>query len=115
LEDLVDLEARQNHNPVAMLIHQLDLEHDEMVLRLVREDALYSEDEDDGDDDEKGKSRFQNVRVSLNETAHGNAKALFAKYRASKEKSKKTMEQNAKALDAAEENAKRQMLEAQKK
>ncbi|OEU20848.1 DUF814-domain-containing protein [Fragilariopsis cylindrus CCMP1102] len=114
LEDLVDLEARQNHNPVAMLIHQLDLEHDEMVLRLVRVDALYSEDEDDGDDDEKGKSRFQNVRVSLNETAHGNAKALFAKYRASKEKSKKTMEQNAKALDAAEENAKRQMLEAQK-
>ena len=114
LEDLVDLEARQNHNPVAMLIHQLDLEHDEMVLRLVREDAHYSEDEDDGDDDEKGKSRFQNVRVSLNETAHGNAKALFAKYRASKEKSKKTMEQNAKALDAAEENAKRQMLEAQK-
>jgi len=108
LEDLVELEARQNHNPVAMLIHKLDLENDQMVLRLLREDAIY-DDEEESDD----KSKFRHVTVALNETAHGNAKALFAKYRASKEKSKKTTEANAKALEAAEETAKRQMLEAQ--
>ena len=108
LEDLVELEARQNHNPVAMLIHKLDLEHDQMVMRLLREDAIYSD-----ESDENGKPRFQDVTVSLLETAHGNAKAMFAKYRASKEKSKKTTEANAKALEAAEETAKRQMLEAQ--
>jgi len=107
LEDLVELEARQNHNPVAMLIHKLDLENDQMVMRLQREDAY------DDDDEETDKARFLDVTVSLNETAHGNAKAMFAKYRASKEKSKKTTEANAKALEAAEETAKRQMLEAQ--
>jgi predicted ribosome quality control (RQC) complex YloA/Tae2 family protein len=108
LEDLVDLEARQNLNPVAMLIHKLDLEHDQMVMRLFREDVIHSD-----ESDENGKPRFQDVTVSLHETAHGNAKAMFAKYRASKEKSKKTTEANAKALEAAEETAKRQMLEAQ--
>ena len=109
LEDLVELEARQNHNPVAMLIHKLDLENDQMVMRLLREDAIYDNDGEDNDD----QSRFRNVTVSLNETAHGNAKAMFAKYRASKEKSKKTTEANAKALEAAEETARRQMQEAQ--
>jgi len=108
LEDLVELEARQNDNPVAKLIHTLDLENDQMVMRLLREDAIY-----DVDGDENDKTRFLDVTVSLHETAHGNAKTLFTKYRASKEKSKKTTEANAKALDAAEENAKRQMLEAQ--
>jgi len=111
LEDLVELEARQNHNPVAMLIHKLDLENDRMVMRLLREDAIY--DEDDGSDDDNGKTRYRDVTVSLNETAHGNAQAMFTKYRASKDKSKKTTEANAKALEAAEETAKRQMLEAQ--
>ena len=110
LEDLVELEARQNHNPVAMLIHKLDLENDQMVLRLLQEDVIY-----DGDEENEGKNkpRTLDVTVALNETAHGNAKAMFAKYRASKEKSKKTTEANVKALEAAEETAKRQMLEAQ--
>eukprot|EP00535_Pseudo-nitzschia_heimii_P001273 CAMPEP_0197180028 /NCGR_PEP_ID=MMETSP1423-20130617/4791_1 /TAXON_ID=476441 /ORGANISM="Pseudo-nitzschia heimii, Strain UNC1101" /LENGTH=1275 /DNA_ID=CAMNT_0042630047 /DNA_START=123 /DNA_END=3950 /DNA_ORIENTATION=+ len=108
LEDLVELEARQNHNPVAMLIHKLDLENDQMVMRLLREDAMYSDEYDESD-----KSRFRDVRISLNDTAHGNAKAMFAKYRASKEKSKKTTEANTKALEAAEETAKRQMQDAQ--
>jgi len=106
LEDLVELEARQNHNPVAILIHKLDLENDQMVMRLQREGAYDDEEETD-------KPWFLDVTVSLNETAHGNAKAMFAKYRASKEKSKKTTEANAKALEAAEETANRQMLEAQ--
>lgn len=107
LEDLVELEARQNHNPVAMLIHKLDLDNDQMVMRLLREDAIYSD-----ENDESSKPRFLDVTVSLTETAHGNAKAMFARYRASKDKSKKTTEANAKALVAAEETAKRQMLEA---
>jgi predicted ribosome quality control (RQC) complex YloA/Tae2 family protein len=113
LEDLVDLEKTQNQNPVALLIHKLDLEHDQMVLRLIREDALY---EDDVEREDVGSNpRYRDVTVSLNETAHGNATQLFAKYRASKEKSQKTIEASAKALEAAEENAKRQLMEVQKK
>ena len=116
LEDLVDIEKHQNHNPVAILIHKLDLENDQIVLRLVREDAHFSQCEENYDENNgNNKFRFRNVTISLSETAHGNAKALFAKYRSSKEKSKKTIEANAKALEAAEETAKRQMLEAQNK
>jgi predicted ribosome quality control (RQC) complex YloA/Tae2 family protein len=111
LEDLVELEKTQNHNPVAMLIHKLDLEHDQMILRLTREDLLYQEE----NNHEENSPRFRDVTVSLNETAHGNATALFAKYRASKEKSKKTVEASATALEAAEDNAKRQMMAAQTK
>ncbi|KAG7336819.1 fibronectin-binding protein [Nitzschia inconspicua] len=114
LEDLVELEKSQNHNPVALLIHKLDLEHDQMVLRLTTEDVLYEESDND-DEKEVKPLPFRDVTVSLNETAHGNATALFAKYRASKEKSQKTIEASAKALEAAEENAKKQLMEAQSK
>lgn len=110
LEDLVQIEKYQNQNPVAMLIHKLDLERDAMVLRLVKEEALY---DDDDDEDEEGRSL--DITISLKDTAHGNASTLFARYRASKEKSKKTIEASAKALEAAEESAQRQLLEAQKR
>ncbi|CAJ1942040.1 unnamed protein product [Cylindrotheca closterium] len=116
LEDLVQIEKVQNQNPVAMLIHKLQLEQDAMVLRLAREGVMYEaagdDDDDDGNDDQKD-AKTLDVTVSLKETAHANASALFAKYRASKEKSQKTIEASAKALEAAEENAQRQLLEAQ--
>jgi predicted ribosome quality control (RQC) complex YloA/Tae2 family protein len=109
LEDLVQIEKVQNQNPVAMLIHKLDLEQDAIVLRLPTEEAMFEEnDENDG-------VHSMDVTVSLKDTAHGNASALFARYRASKEKSQKTVENNAKALHAAEESAQKQLLEAQKR
>ena len=121
LEDLVELEKTQNRNPVAMIIHKLDLEHDQMVLELLKEEEMYEQYEEqntDTEDDMKNGSksnRFMYVPVNLTKTAHGNAEDLFAKYRASKEKGQKTIEASAKALEAAEETAKRQMLDAQRK
>jgi len=100
LEQLVEVEQQKN-NPIAMLVHKLDLEQDAMVLRLPTEE---------GDDDE-----YLDVRISLKDSAHANASALFAKYRASKEKAEKTIEASSKALKAAEDNAMRQLQEAQKK
>lgn len=104
LEDLIRLEQEQNHNPVALLIHRLDLEHDAIVLRLERVDA--------GDESSE---RTMNVTIDLNDTAFGNASSMFAKYRASKEKGQKTIEASEKAMQAAEESAQRQLNEAQKR
>lgn len=103
LEKLVEIEQKQNHNPVALLIHKLELEQDTMVLN------LSVGDDDDGDE------KTMKVRVLLKETAHANASLLFKKYRASKEKSHNTIENSAKALKAAEETAERKLREAQKR
>jgi hypothetical protein len=102
LEQVVMVE-QQNQNPIALLIHQLVLDDDAMILRLPSVDGG-----EDGDES-------MNIKVLLKETAHGNANRLFTQYRNSKEKASKTIEAAAKALKAAEESAKRQMAEAQKK
>jgi predicted ribosome quality control (RQC) complex YloA/Tae2 family protein len=106
LEQLVEVE-QTNRNPIALLIHKLQLEQDAMVLSLptlcvTGEDGI-------------GNVPHVNVTVSLQESAFGNARVMFAKYRAYKEKSVKTLEASTKALKAAEESAQRQLAEAQKK
>jgi predicted ribosome quality control (RQC) complex YloA/Tae2 family protein len=112
LENLVELEQTQNRNPVALLIHELKFAQDTMVLRLPTERC----DDDDGDgEEEEAKPRTIDITISLKETAHGNSSALFAKYRASKEKSQKTMEASTKVLQGAEETARRQLEDAQKR
>ena len=103
LEDLVKMEQEQNHNPVALIIHRLDFEHDAIIVRLQRLDV--------DDDSEK----TMDVSIDLNDTAYGNASSMFAKYRASKEKGQKTMEASEKALQAAEDSALRQVNEAKKR
>jgi predicted ribosome quality control (RQC) complex YloA/Tae2 family protein len=103
LEQLVRVE-QANENPIALLIHKLDLEHDAMVLKLP-EDTMSGEES----------NNTIEITVMLSETAHGNASHLFAQYRSSKEKAQKTVEASAKALKAAEEAANRQLAEAQKR
>lgn len=102
LEQLVKVE-QENRNPIALLVHKLELENDSMILKLP---------EGIGDDETINKVE---VTVLLSETAHGNASRLFAQYRSSKEKAQKTMEASTKALKAAEEAANRQLAEAQKR
>jgi predicted ribosome quality control (RQC) complex YloA/Tae2 family protein len=114
LEDLVHVERTQNRNPVALLIHKLDLENDNLVLRLPKEEHSFSNHEDD-EEEEDAEEDTMDITISLKDTAHGNASALFAKYRASKEKGQKTMEASVKALEAAEDTAQRQLQDAQKK
>ena len=100
LHQLVQVE-QQNENPIALLIKKLELEQDTMVLSLV-----------DTKDDELPKLP---VRISLKDGAYGNARSMFAKYRAHKEKTQKTLDNSKKALKAAEANAQRQLQEAQKR
>ena len=101
LEEVVTVE-QQKENPIALLIHKLELSDDAMTLRL----PVYGED---------GEEHLLNVKILLKETAHANANRLFAKYKASKEKAQKTIEASTKALKAAEETALRQLEEAKNK
>ena len=105
LDRLVEVE-KENGNPVAMLIKRLNLKDNEVVLSL--EDTY-------GDLFQHSKTNRADVTVSLSETAHSNARSMFDKYRAFKEKSEKTLENAEKAMKAAEANAKRQLAEAQRK
>jgi predicted ribosome quality control (RQC) complex YloA/Tae2 family protein len=114
LEQLVQVEKEQNQNPIAQLIQELQLDEDAMILRLPLNEYNDNDDEDH-DNDGNEHDNFLDVQVFLNESAHANASRLFAKYRASKEKSQKTIEASSMALKAAEESAHRQLLEAQKK
>ena len=126
IEQIVKVEQLQNRNPIALLIRGLDFENNAMSLRLPR-DATKYDDEDEDDDDEvedndennddsgKPSETFIDVRVLLHESAYANSNRLFAQYRAYKDKSIKTAEASSKAYKAAEETAKRQLLEAQKR
>jgi len=107
LEQLVSVE-RGNENPIALLIHKLVLDKDQVILGLPDLDNW-----DDSDPD--APPPIQNVTVFIKESAHGNARNMFAAYRASKEKEEKTMEASTMALKAAEAKAKLQLAEAQKK
>jgi predicted ribosome quality control (RQC) complex YloA/Tae2 family protein len=106
LNQVIEVEQKQNKNPIALLIHKLDLEHEAMILRL----PLFTSDVRNVQNTET-----IDVRVSLNESAYSNANILFAKYRSSKEKSQKTIDASTKALKAAEENVMRQLADAQKR
>mmetsp|Transcript_17678 Transcript_17678/g.26778 ORF Transcript_17678/g.26778 Transcript_17678/m.26778 type:complete len:1179 (-) Transcript_17678:202-3738(-) len=101
LNMLVEVEQK-NENPIALLIKKLTLDQDAIIISLP--DTLIGEE-----------TTYTDVTVSLQESAHGNARDMFAKYRAFKEKSQKTLEASTKALKAAEANAQRQLAEAQKK
>jgi predicted ribosome quality control (RQC) complex YloA/Tae2 family protein len=107
LEQVISIEQQQNRNPIALLIHKLDLENDAIVLRLLAAT-------EDFDTPEESVS-FLDIRVNLRESAYANSNSLFAQYRSAKEKSLKTIEASTKALKAAEETAKRQLIEAQKR
>lgn len=105
LEQVVE-KGRTNNNPIAILIKSLLLDDDKMVLSLPQ--MTTAEDID-------GEVPNVDVTISLRESAHGNAREMFAKYRAFKEKSMKTLEASTKAVEAAEVTARRQLAEAQKK
>ena len=80
LEQLVLME-KENENPIALLISKLDLEQDTVVLTLP--------DIDDWDEDLNA-PKLHHVSLSIKESAHGNAREMFARYRASKDKEAKT-------------------------
>ena len=105
LEQLVLME-KENENPIALLINKLELDKDTVIL------ALPDIDEWDKESDDP---KLHNVSLSIKESAHGNAREMFARYRASKDKEEKTAEASSMALEAAEAKAKKQLAEAQRK
>eukprot|EP00804_Cyclotella_cryptica_P012419 CCRYP_010860-RA/>CCRYP_010860-RA protein AED:0.03 eAED:0.03 QI:201/1/1/1/0.5/0.33/3/3439/689 len=96
LEQLVLME-KENENPIALLINKLELDKDRVILALP--------DVDDWDELSDA-PKLHNVSLSIKESAHGNAREMFARYRASKEKEEKTAEASSMALEAAEAKAK---------
>jgi predicted ribosome quality control (RQC) complex YloA/Tae2 family protein len=107
LEQLVTVE-QSNENPIALMIQKLLLEKDQIILALPDIDNWDEYGED-------GLPPIRNVTVSIKESAHCNARIMFAAYRASKEKEEKTIDASSTALKAAEAKAKLQLAEAQKK
>ena len=112
LEQVVRVEQEEHANPIALFIKELQLDKDQMILNLP---VLVETMEDDSDGDESGGSKLVEVPIVFNETAHGNASRLFAHYRASKDKSRKTVEASAKVMEAAQATAERQLAAAQAK
>lgn len=104
LNELVDVE-QANNNPIAMLMKKLILEKNQIMLALP-DTANWSPDSGQP-------PTIIDIIVSLNETAHGNARKMYDKYRASKEKASKTAEASEKALEAAEAHAQKQIQQAQ--
>ena len=106
LHQLVYIE-QENENPIALLIHRLMLDKDQVELALP--------DINDWDGSEDSLPPIKYAIISIKESAHCNARNMFAAYRASKEKGAKTVEASTTALKAAEAKARQQLAEAQKK
>ncbi|KAL7538662.1 hypothetical protein ACHAWF_006173, partial [Thalassiosira exigua] len=104
LDRLVRAE-QEDLNPVALLIHELRLEEDEQVV-------LALPDADDWDEGSGAPPPVRRVTASIRESAHGNARRMYASHRASKEKEERTAEASAAALAAAEAKARRQLAQA---
>jgi len=104
LEELVQVE-KSNGNPIALLIKSLKLENDEIVLSIP--DTM------NWDRNSGCVPHIVDITVSLNQSAHGNARVMYDQYRSSKEKADKTLQASQMALAAAETNAQRQIEAAQ--
>ena len=104
LNELVEVE-KANMNPIALLIKNLVLDKETIVLSLP--DTM------NWDQDSDAAPPIVDVTVSLTEGAYANARIMYDKYRASKEKSIKTAEASEKAFKAAEINAQRAIEQAQ--
>jgi len=105
LEHLVEVE-QTNGNPVASLIHSLDLENDSIVLELPGESGY--------DADYKVENGNRMVKIGLDGNAFQNARIKYQQYRQWKEKAAKTQEANIKALQAAEQTVQKQLIDIAK-
>ena len=103
LEELVAVE-QANQNPIALLINRLLLDED--AIELCLPDTMLW-------DPSSGEvPPIAKVKVSLFESAHGNARNMYDQYRTSKDKAKKTKEASETVLKAAENSALKQIEQA---
>lgn len=93
-------------NPVAALIHSLQLEKNQVTL-------ILSNTLDDADEEEMARPA-EKVEVDLSMNAHANATAFYGHKKARVAKQEKTLASSGKALQAAEEKAKEHLASAKR-
>ncbi|POM59388.1 Nuclear export mediator factor NEMF, partial [Phytophthora palmivora] len=113
LEELVRYEQK-NGNPVASLIHQLDLEHNRVAILLCDDDED-DEDEDGGDGTGEEDKQAHVIWIDLSLSALANAREIYTKKKKAGEKVKKATEATDKAIALAEKNTKKTLEKQQTK
>ncbi|KAL4171213.1 hypothetical protein KRP22_009311 [Phytophthora ramorum] len=113
LEELVRYEQK-NGNPVASLIHQLDLEHNRAAILLCDDD---DDDGAEGGGDGTGEEDKQAhvIWIDLALSALANAREIYTKKKKAGEKVKKATEATDKAIALAEKNTKKTLEKQQTK
>ncbi|KAI9913755.1 hypothetical protein PsorP6_006139 [Peronosclerospora sorghi] len=110
LEELVRFEQK-NGNPVASLIHKLDLEHNRIALLLCDND-----DDDEADDvGQDGDKQAHEIWINLSLSALANAREIYSERKKAGVKVKKATEATNKAIALAEKNTKESLEKQQTK
>ncbi|KAG1696435.1 hypothetical protein DVH05_018566 [Phytophthora capsici] len=112
LGELVRFEQK-NGNPVASLIHHLDLEHNRVAILLCDDDEDGIEDGGDGTGEEDKKAHV--IWIDLSLSALANAREIYTKKKKAGEKVKKATEATDKAIALAEKNTKKVLDKQQTK
>ncbi|KAF1336097.1 Nuclear export mediator factor, partial [Globisporangium splendens] len=114
LEELVRFEQK-NGNPVASLIHELDLAHNRVSILLCDNDN--DEDDEDEDDDEKDQQDKQAhvIWIDLSLSALANAREIYTKKKKAGEKVQKATEATQRAISAAEKSTTKTLQKQQMK
>ncbi|KAG6610732.1 Nuclear export mediator factor NEMF [Phytophthora cinnamomi] len=113
LEELVRYEQK-NGNPVASLIHKLDLEHNRVAILLCDDEDEY-EGEDGGDGTGEEDKQAHVIWIDLSLSALANAREIYTKKKKAGEKVKKATEATDKAIALAEKNTKKTLEKQQTK
>ncbi|KAG7388455.1 hypothetical protein PHYPSEUDO_012516 [Phytophthora pseudosyringae] len=113
LEELVRYEQK-NGNPVASLIHQLDLEHNRVAVLLCDDDEG-DEAENGGDGTGEEDKQAHVIWIDLSLSALANAREIYTKKKKAGEKVKKATEATDKAIAQAEKNTKKTLEKQQTK
>ncbi|DAZ98977.1 TPA: hypothetical protein N0F65_000509 [Lagenidium giganteum] len=108
LEELIKYEQK-NGNPVASLIHELDLAKNRISILLCDED----EDEDEDGDEEDRKAHV--VWIDLSMSALANAREKYSSKKKATEKAKKAAEATDKAIEHAEKKTQKVLQKQQMK
>lgn len=115
LQELVRYEQK-NGNPVASLIHQLDLEHNRISILLCDNDDDDFEDDEDENEEEKKEEEDKQAHViviDLALSALANAREIYSKKKKAGAKAKKATEATEKAILMAEKNTKKTLQKQQ--
>ncbi len=107
-------EETENGNPIASMVVSLNLEKNQVVVRLGDDlnSIAASDDDDDDDDDEGGRNDrvlYEDVEVDISISAHANASALFKRKKLANVHHEKATKASALAVNSVEDSVMRQL------